>query len=71
MRVTDCTHIAGMTLLGLSGEIPKGPWQYVIIDGKSFEPLVPMYAGDVSHTENSSIGVRGEHDLEGKSVEFI
>lgn len=71
MRVADCTHIAGMTLLTLSEELPKGPWRRVVIDGKGYDPLVPMYAGDISHAKNNSIGIRGEHDLADKEVEFV
>lgn len=71
MRVTDCAHIAGMTLLTLSEELPKGPWQRLVIDGKSFDPLVPMCAGDISHVKDNSVGIRGEHDLADKEVEFV
>lgn len=70
MNVTDCAYIAGMTLLILSDELTKGPWKHVIIDGKSFEPLVPMYAGDISCVRNNSVGIHGEHDFTGKQIKF-
>ena len=70
MKVTDCAHIAGITLLTLSDELPKGPWKHIIVDEKSFEPLVPMYAGDISCVKNNSVGIRGEHDFTGKQIEF-
>ncbi len=71
MRVTDCTHIAGMTLLALSEELPKGPWKNVAIGGEVFEPLLPMYAGDISRVKNNSLGIRGEHDFTGEDIEFV
>lgn len=71
MKVTDCWHVAGMTLLTLSGSIPAGSWRNVIIDGERFEPLIPMYAGDASRAKNNAIGIDGEHDFTGKTVEFV
>lgn len=70
MKVTDCSHIAGLTLLELSEELPKKPWQHVIIGGKIYEPMVPMYAGDISRVKDNSIGIRGEHDFMGMEVDF-
>lgn len=70
MKVTGCAHIAGMTLLTLSDDLPKGSWKHIIIGGKSFEPLVPMYAGDISCVKNNSVGIRGEHDFAGKQIDF-
>lgn len=70
MRVTDCSNIAGLTLLVLSEELPNGSWGRVIIDGESYKPLIPMYAGDISRVKNKSIGIRGEHDFLGKEIEF-
>lgn len=71
MKVIDCSHVAGLTLLALSEELPKKSWRHVIIGGKIYEPLIPMYAGDIFHAKNNSIGIRGEHDFIDKEVEFV
>lgn len=71
MKVIDSWNVAGMTLLTLSESIPKGSWSKVVIDGESFKPLIPMYAGDISRVKNNSIGIRGEHDFTGKTIEFV
>lgn len=70
MKVTNCWHIAGITIMTLSESLPKTTWQRVIVDGGSFEPLVPMYAGDVSNLKDNSIGIKGTHDFTGKRIEF-
>ncbi len=71
MKVTDSWNIAGLTVLTLSEPLPNGPWRSVIVDGKKFEALVPMYAGDISQVKDNSIGIRGTHDFTGKTIEFV
>lgn len=71
MKVTDSWHVAGMTLLVLSGSVPSGEWQRIVIDGKTFEAITPMYAGDISRAKNNTVGIRGSHDFDGKTVEFV
>lgn len=71
MKVTDSWNIAGLTVLSLSGSLPNSPWKSFIVDAEKFEALVPMYAGDISQVKDSSIGVRGEHDFTGKTIEFV
>lgn len=48
----------------------NGAWESVIVDGEKFEALRPMYAGDISQVKDNSIGIRGEHNLTGKTIEF-
>ena len=43
----------------------------MVIDGKSYDAILPMYAGDISRLKNNSIGIKGEHDFTGKEVEFV
>lgn len=71
MKVIDSWNIRGMTLLTLSDSIPNGGWRRIVIDGEIFEPIIPMYAGDVSRTKNNAIGISGRHDFTGKTVEFV
>ncbi len=71
MKVTDSWSVAGLTVLTLSEPLPEGTWESVSVDGQKFEVLRPMYAGDISQVKDNSIGVRGEHDFTGKTVEFV
>ena len=71
MKVTDSWSVAGLTVLTLSEPLPSSPWKSIIVDGEKFEALRPMYAGDISQVKGNSIGVRGEHNFTGKTVEFV
>lgn len=71
MKVIDSLSIAGITLLALSEELPSRNWKSVVIDGQTFDALRPMYAGDISQVKDNSIGIRGEHDFTGKTIEFV
>lgn len=71
MKVTDCWRIAGMTIMTLSGPVPNGGWRRIVVGGESFKPTMPMYAGDVSRTKNNAVGISGEHDFTGETVEFV
>ena len=71
MKVIDSLSIAGITLLALSEELPSRNWKSVVIDGQRFDALRPMYAGDISQVKDNSIGIRGEHDFTGKTIEFV
>ena len=71
MLINDCWCVADMTWVILSGSIPVGRWNSVVIDGKSYDAILPMYAGDISRLKNNSIGIKGEHDFTGKEVEFV
>ncbi len=71
MKATDSWSVAGLTVLTLSEPLPSSPWKSIIVDGEKFEALRPMYAGDISQVKGNSIGVRGEHNFTGKTVEFV
>lgn len=71
MKVTDSWSVAGLTVLTLSESLPEGTWKSISVDGQKFEVLRPMYAGDISQVKDNSIGVRGEHDFTGKTIEFF
>lgn len=71
MKATDSWSVAGLTVLTLSEPLPEGTWESVSVDGQKFEVLRPMYAGDISQVKGNSIGVRGEHNFTGKTVEFV
>lgn len=71
MKVTDSWSVAGLTVLTLSEPLPDGAWKSVIVDGEKLEALRPMYAGDISQVKDNSIGVRGERDFTGKTIEFV
>lgn len=71
MKVTDSWSVAGLTVLTLSEPLPDGAWKSVIVDGEKLEALRPMYAGDISQVKDNSIGVRGERDFTGETIEFV
>ena len=60
-----------MTWVILSGSIPIGRWNSVVIDGKNYDAILPMYAGDISRLKNNSIGIKGELDFTNKEIEFV
>lgn len=71
MLINDCWCVAGMTWVILSGSIPIGRWNSMVIDGKNYDVMLPMYAGDISRLKDNSIGIKGEHDFTGKEIEFV
>lgn len=71
MIVTDSWNVAGLTVLTLSEPLPDGAWKSVVVDGEKLEALRPMYAGDISNLKNNAVGIRGEHDFTGKTIEFV
>ena len=73
MRVTECEYLASIdkTMLRLSSDLPSGKWTTATIDGQPFRPYLPMYAGDISRIEDNIIYIDGEHELTGKTVEFV
>ncbi len=71
MKVIDSWNVSGLTLLTLSDSLPKTPWRRIIIDGETFEPMVPMYAGDASRAKDNAVGIKGEHDFAGKMISFV
>ena len=53
----------GFTLISTDAERPKG-WKKIFIDDKEYEPVKAYDIGD-------RIALRGEHDLQGKSITFL
>ena len=70
-KVIDSWKVSDITFLTLSDALPEATWHTIIIDGMPFDPLIPMYGGDISRLKNNAVGIRGSFDLTGKTVEFI
>ena len=65
MKIQECIEINGMTLMVLDQDLPGGDWRKLVIDGLSYDPVLPMDLG------NKCIGVNCVHDFTGKEIEFV
>ncbi|MGN8820006.1 hypothetical protein ACTNC1_03815 [Atopobiaceae bacterium HCP3S3_A4] len=65
MKIQECIEINGMTLMVIDQDLPGGDWRKLVIDGLSYDPVLPMDMG------NKYIGVNGIHDFTGKEITFV